>query len=92
MPAAIEGAQARARWFSAGQQSRMAGYGSYGRVIDVLEQAVSRNAYIAGARFSAADAYIDAQVAWGVPFGTLPERDACKRGATKDYGLIPDPS
>src|SRR3546814_8560778 len=37
------------------EQRRMLGYGSYDLAVDVLEQAVSRQDYIAGARFSAAD-------------------------------------
>ncbi len=58
------------------RQQRMAGYGTYERTVDVLEQAVSRRPYIAGDRFSAADVYVGSQVAWGMMFGTLPRRDA----------------
>src|SRR3546814_20038915 len=36
------------------EQSRMLGYGSYALAVDVLEQEVSRDDYIAGDRFSAA--------------------------------------
>lgn len=58
------------------QQQRMAGYGSYDRMVDVLAQAVSKSDYIAGARFTAADVYVGSQVIWGRQFGSLPERDA----------------
>ena len=58
------------------QQQRMAGYGSYDKMVDVLEQAVSAHSYIAGDRFTAADVYVGSQVGWGLQFGTLPQRDA----------------
>ena len=40
------------------QQQRMAGYGTYDRMVDVLEQAVAAHEYIAGDRFTAADVYV----------------------------------
>jgi len=58
------------------RQQAMAGYGSYDRTVDVLERAVSANAYIAGDRFTAADVYVGAQVIWGLQFGSLPDRQA----------------
>ena len=58
------------------EQGRMAGYGSYDQMVDVLEQAVSAHEYIAGDRFTAADVYVGSQVLWGTQFGTLPKRDA----------------
>jgi glutathione S-transferase len=58
------------------QQHRMAGYGSYDLMVDVLEKAVAANPYITGERFTAADVYVGSQVAWGTQFGTLPKRDA----------------
>jgi glutathione S-transferase len=58
------------------QQHRMAGYGSYDLMVDVLERAVAANPYITGERFTAADVYVGSQVAWGTQFGTLPKRDA----------------
>lgn len=63
--------------------SRMAGYGSYDAVVDVLEQAVGRSDYICGARFTAADIYVGAQVDWGVSFGTLPTRPAFEAYAAR---------
>jgi glutathione S-transferase len=54
----------------------MVGYGDYDSVVDVLERAVSRQPYIAGDRFTAADVYVGSQVGWGTAFGTLPKRDA----------------
>ena len=58
------------------EQGRMFGYGSYDQAIDVLEQAVTRNAYIAGSMFTMADVYVGSQVIWGQQFGTIPKRDA----------------
>ncbi|MEG8018305.1 glutathione S-transferase family protein [Sphingomonas sp. LR55] len=57
-------------------QQRMIGYGSFDRVIDVLEQGVAAHSYIAGDRFTAADVYVGSQVIWGMQFGWLPKREA----------------
>ncbi len=57
-------------------QQRMIGYGSFDRVIDVLEQAVAAHPYIAGDRFTAADVYVGSQVIWGMQFGWMPKREA----------------
>ncbi|WP_277983383.1 glutathione S-transferase family protein [Sphingomonas faeni] len=57
-------------------QQRMIGYGSFDRVIDVLEQAVAAHPYIAGDRFTTADVYVGSQVIWGMQFGWLPKREA----------------
>ena len=54
----------------------MIGYGSFDRVIDVLEEAVAAHPYIAGDRFTAADVYVGSQVIWGMQFGWLPKREA----------------
>jgi len=55
----------------------MVGYGSFDRVVDTLEAAVSAAApYLLGDRFSAADVYVGSQVIWGVMFKSLPERPA----------------
>ena len=58
------------------QQQRMAGYGNFDLMVDVLEKGVAAKPWIAGDRFTAADVYVGSQVAWGVQFGTLPKRDA----------------
>lgn len=57
------------------EQQPMAGYGTYERTVDVLERAVSRHAYIAGERFTAADVYVGSHVMWGQQFGSLPKSD-----------------
>lgn len=54
----------------------MVGYGSYERVLDTLEFAVSRSPFLAGECFSAADVYVGSQIAWGLQFGTIEKRAA----------------
>ncbi|MDF0543211.1 glutathione S-transferase family protein [Sphingobium sp. H39-3-25] len=63
--------------------SRMAGYGSYDAVVDVLEWAVGKGDYICGDRFTAADIYLGAQVDWGLSFGTIPTRPAFEAYAAR---------
>ena len=57
-------------------QGRMAGYGNFDLMVDVLEKAVSAHDYVAGDVFTAADVYVGSQVAWGTQFKSLPQRDA----------------
>ena len=54
----------------------MVGYGTYASVMDTLEHAVTRGDYLLGARFSAADVYLGAQVMWGLQFGSIERRPA----------------
>lgn len=58
------------------EKEKMAGYGNYDRVVDVLDRKFRADQYVCGARFTMADVYVGAQVVWGVQFGSLPERDA----------------
>lgn len=57
------------------EKSGMLGFGSFDKMVDVLEAAVSATPYVAGEAFSAADVYVGSQIAWGTQFGTLPKRD-----------------
>ncbi|WP_279479975.1 glutathione S-transferase family protein [Aureimonas sp. SK2] len=52
------------------------GYGSFERVMDVLEEALSHGDYIAGDRFSAADVYVGSHVGFGLQFGSFEKRPA----------------
>jgi glutathione S-transferase len=54
----------------------MVGYGNYATVMNVIEQAVTADAYIAGDKFTAADVYCGSQIGWGMEFGTLDKRPA----------------
>lgn len=65
------------------EQERMAGYGSYDRVMDVLDKALSDRSYICGDRFTMADVYVGSQVDWGLQFGTVPETDGFKAYAER---------
>ncbi len=56
------------------EQGRMAGYGSYDRVIDVLDHLLGERDFACGDRFTACDVYLGSQVMWGIGFGTLPKR------------------
>jgi len=58
------------------EQERSAGYGSYDRAMDVLDQMLQSNQYVCGDRFTMADVYVGSQVDWGLQFKTFPERDS----------------
>ena len=60
------------KWEPTEEQQRMAGYGSYDKMVEVLEGGLSGKDFICGSRFTAADIYVGAQVDWGIQFGTLP--------------------
>ncbi len=64
------------KWEPTPEQQLMAGYGSYDRVVDVLEGWMTGRDYVCGDRFTAADVYFGSQIIWGTMFGTLPKRDA----------------
>ncbi len=55
------------------------GYGSFEKVIDVLEGAVSHQQYIAGNEFSAADVYVGSQIGLGLQFGSIEKRPAFEK-------------
>ena len=57
-------------------RERMAGYGSFSTVMDVIEQAVSEREYLAGDRFSAADLYLGSQLIFGLMFKSIDARPA----------------
>ena len=66
-----------------GRGQAMAGYGSYEAVMDALEGAVSRGDYLVGDRFTAADLYVGAHLAWGLMFGSIDKRRAFERYAAR---------
>ena len=86
-----------AKWDPAPEQGRMFGYGSYDKVVAVLDEHFSSREYVCGSRFTAADVYVGSAIMWGTMFGTLPKldsfvayagrlagRDAHKRATAKD--------
>ena len=52
------------------------GYGSFQRVMDTLEQAVSAGNYLVGDKFTAADVYAGSQIGFGLMFKTFEPRPA----------------
>lgn len=58
------------------EMSGMAGFGDFQRTLDTLLGAVPETGYLAGAKFTAADVYMGAQIGWGVQFGSIPKTPA----------------
>lgn len=54
------------------EQSRMAGYGTFERALDVLLSIVPETGHMLGARFSALDVYAGSHIGWAVQFGSVP--------------------
>ncbi len=52
------------------------GYGTFDRVMKVLEEAVSAGNYLVGDSFTAADLYLGSQIGFGLMFGTMEKRPA----------------
>ncbi len=52
------------------------GYGSFERVMNTLEEAVSRGHYLVGDKFTAADVYAGSQIGFGLMFKTFEPRPA----------------
>lgn len=52
----------------------MVGYGSFAKVLDVLQDLVASGPYLLGERFTAVDVSLGSQIAWGIGFGTMEKR------------------
>jgi glutathione S-transferase len=72
-----------AKFDPAPEQGRMFGYGSYDKVVAVLDELFSLRDYACGDRFTAADVYVGSAIMWGTQFGTLPQRDSFSRYADR---------
>ncbi|HVU30683.1 MAG TPA: glutathione S-transferase family protein [Sphingomicrobium sp.] len=66
-------------WDPSPEQARMFGYGSYDKVVAVLDELFSLRNFVCGDRFTAADVYVGSAILWGTQFGTLPARDSFTR-------------
>jgi glutathione S-transferase len=55
-------------------RERMIGYGNFAQVLDTVEAALSRENYLAGDSFTAADLYVGAQIGFGMMFGGIEKR------------------
>lgn len=58
------------------ERERTVGYGSFERALDALEGVLEAADYLAGDRFTAADLYVGAHVAYGLAFNMIPKRPA----------------
>lgn len=65
------------------EKSGMAGYGNYEDVVNVIEGAVSGNAFLCGDRFTAADLYVAAFLGFATSFGMVPQREAIMNFVTR---------
>lgn len=54
------------------EQSRMAGYGTFERALDVLLSLVPETGYMLGGKFSALDVYAGSHIGWAIQFGSVP--------------------
>jgi glutathione S-transferase len=61
-------------WEVPADKERMFGYGNSDRVISVLDDLFSKQEYVCGGRFTAADVYVGSQIMFPLQFGMLPER------------------
>ncbi len=61
------------------QQQRMFGYGSFEKVVAVVDELLSLRDYVCGDRFTAADVYLGSHVLFGMQFNLLPEKDSFKQ-------------
>jgi glutathione S-transferase len=58
------------------ERERMMGYGSFALVMSTLEAAVSRDNFLVGGSFTAADLYVGSALGFGMMFGTIEKRPA----------------
>ena len=65
------------------EQERMAGYGTYDRVVNVLDRVLQESPYVTGDSFTAADVYLGSHIVWGMSFGTLEPRTSFEQYAKR---------
>ena len=70
-------------WEAPEDKQAMVGYGHFELVVDVLAGWLESRDYVCGARFTAADVYVGAQVDWGLAFGSLPTNPAFEAYAAR---------
>ncbi|MFL6730746.1 MAG: glutathione S-transferase family protein [Sphingomicrobium sp.] len=68
-----------AKWEPTPEQHRMFGYGSFDKVVSVLDELFSLHEYVCGDRFTAADVYVGSQIMFPLQFGMMPERESFVR-------------
>lgn len=70
-------------WTVPEDKQGMAGFGSYDRTIDTLDQHFKENDYVCGKRFTMADVYVGSQVDWGLMFGSIDKRTSFEAYAAR---------
>lgn len=68
-----------AGWEPTPERERMFGYGSFDKVVAVLDELFSLRDYVCGDRFTAADVYVGSQIMFPMQFELIPELDSLKR-------------
>jgi glutathione S-transferase len=68
-----------AGWEVPEDKQRMFGYGTTDRVVSVIDEMLSRQDYVCGNRFTAADVYVGSQIMFPMQFNMLPGRDSFLR-------------
>lgn len=58
------------------EREQMLGYGSYAKVMEVLEQTLTGRDFLIGSTFTAADLYLGSHLGFGMQFGTIEKRPA----------------
>jgi glutathione S-transferase len=61
------------------QQQRMFGYGTFDKVVAVLDELFSLRDYVCGDRFTAADVYVGSHIMFAMQFNLLPEKESFAR-------------
>ncbi len=65
------------------ERERMVGYGTLAETLAALEGTLSRDDYLAGDSFSAADLYVGAYLGFSMMFGTIEKRPVFERYAAR---------
>lgn len=68
-----------AGWEPSEQQQRMFGYGTFDKVVAVLDELFSLRDYVCGDRFTAADVYVGSHIMFAMQFDMLPRLDSFSR-------------
>lgn len=58
------------------EKAGMLGYGSFDKMVEVLDGHFRDHEFVCGNRFTIADVYVGSQVLWGLQFGSLTTTDA----------------
>lgn len=54
------------------EQGAMAGWGSFERTVNVIDEKLRASTWVCGERFTMADVYVGSAIDWGLTFGIMP--------------------